>query len=146
MFLFFCFVVPGVVFTRLLCHFGVILVSVVVFWPPRAPLKGPRRKSDEKVGSLAAFWLPQGVPLEHVLCVFLKLFLVMFSKRFWEGFLGLWGFPPTTKSMVSYIRNHRFHISTWSSRTIENDAQSVPFRTPLGGFGRCWDLFWGIKK
>ena len=117
--------------------------------PQRAPPKGSRRKSDEKVGSLAACWPPQGVPLGSdflILLCFSEFFLVCFSKRFWEGSWGLWGPPPTMKMMVSLKRNHRLHISTWSSKTIENVVQRVPFGTPLGGFGCCWGPFWGMRK
>ena len=85
MFFCFCFVVLGVVFTQLLCHFGVILVSFWCPWGsfgdpgvPRAPLKGPRRKGDEIVGSLAAFWLPRGVPLGSIF----RCFFMFFSKCF----------------------------------------------------------------
>ena len=103
------------------CRFGDILVSFWCPWgsfgdpgAPRAPLKGQRRKSDEKVGSLAAFWLPLGVPLGsnfRYFCVFSVFFLAIFSKRFLEGFWGLRGPPPTMKIMVSSRRNHNFHIS-----------------------------------
>ena len=152
MFLFFSFVVLGVVFTRLLCHFAVILVSVGVFWRPwahRAPLKGPRQKSDEKVGSLVAFWHPQRVPLGTffgIFRVFSEFFVVCFSKSFLEGFWGLWAPPPTMRIMVSFKRNHCFHFSTWSSKTTENGVPWMPFGTPLGGFGGCWEPFWGMRK
>ena len=76
------------------CHFGVILVSVWCPWgsfgdpgAPRVPLKGPGRKTDEKVGSLVAFWHPQGVPLGSNFRYFLCFFGV-FCSLFFETLFG----------------------------------------------------------
>ena len=128
-------------------HFGIMLVSFWCPWvsfgdpgAPRAPLKGQRRKSDEKVGSLAAFWPPLGVPLGsnfRYFCVFSVFFLAIFSKRFLEGFWGLRGPPPTMKIMVSCKRNHYFHISTCTSQKIKMASNGYPFGIPLGGFESC---------
>ena len=54
---------------------------------------------------------------------------------------GVSGSPPTMKIMVSLTRNRYSHISTWSSKTIENGFQWVPFGIPFGGFGGCWGPF-----
>ena len=90
---------------------------------PRAPVKAPCRKSDENVGSLTAFWHPLGVPLGTIsgtFCVLFDTFSVHFFEASFEGFRSLRGPTPTVKTMVSFTRNHRFHISTWSSKIIEN--------------------------
>ena len=113
------------------CHFGTLGGSFGVCWGllatlglPRAPLKGPSRKSDENVGSFTALWSPLGVPLGTIFamfCVcFVTFFVCFFLKRYFEGFWSLGGPTPTVKTMVSSTRNHCFHISTWSSKIIEN--------------------------
>ena len=103
--------------------------------PPRGPLKGPSRKNHEKVD----FWSPFGRPKRSLwrpifgnFRVFFEVFSSCFSKSFLEGFGGLWGPPPTTKTMVSCTRNHHFHISTCTPKVTRNCLQWVPFWHPLG--------------
>ena len=120
----------GVILVSFWCHFGTLGGSFGVCWGllatlglPRAPLKGPSRKSDENVGSFTALWTPLGVPLGTIFvifCVLSLLVLYVFLIRFFEGFWILGGPTPTVKTMVSCTRNHCFHISTWSSTIIEN--------------------------
>ena len=120
----------GVILVSFWCHFGTLGGSFGVCWRllatlglPRAPLKGPSRKSDENVGSFTALWAPLGVPLGtifDIFRVFSLLFLYVFLKRFFEGFWSLDGPTPVVKMMISFTRNHCFHISTWSSKIIEN--------------------------
>ena len=137
----------------MLYHFGVILVSVGVFWRPwgcqGTPKGGPRRKSDEKVGSWALRGSSPGTPLgtqideksrksrseKHV-----GKHCVRCCTR------GVSGPPPTLKIMVLSKRNHRFHISIWSSKTTENNAQRVSFGTPLSGFWNFWAPFGRMNK
>jgi hypothetical protein len=112
------------------CHFGTLGESFRVCWGllatlglHRAPLKGPSRKSDENVGSFTALWVPLGVPLGiffAIFRVFSFFFLYAFLERFFGPFWSLGGPTPTLKTMVSCTRNHCFHISTWSSKVIEN--------------------------
>ena len=109
------------------CHFGTLLVSVGVFWRPWGSPGHPLRRHVEKVTKMLVRWPPFGIPLGSLwgqfsilFCVFSICVLYIFLKRFFEGFCSLWGPTPTVKTMVSCTRNHCFHISTWSSKIIEN--------------------------
>jgi hypothetical protein len=120
----------GVILVSFWCHFGTLGGSFGVCWRlfatlglPRAPLRGPSRKSNENVGSFTALWGPLEVPLEtnfDIFCVFSLLFLYVFLKRFFKDFRSLGGPTPTVKTVVSSTRNHCFHISSWSSKVTEN--------------------------
>ena len=82
----------SVIVVSFLCHFGTLGGSFGVCWSllatlglPRAPLKGPSRKSDENVGSLTAFWHPLRIPLGTIFGIFRffsLLVLYVFLKRF----------------------------------------------------------------
>ena len=135
-------VLPGIA-KQAFCRHGMVVFEVCVFFAffcdvAKLPFCAHRTQLfDENVGSLTAFWPPLGVPfftIFGIFCVFSILFLYIFLKRFFDGFWGLWGPPPTVKTMVSCTRNHGFHISTWSSKMTENCAQRVPFGMPLGSF------------
>ena len=133
------------------CCSGHRFYTLVSFWcpwgsfgepgAPRAFLKGQRRKSDEKVGSLAASWPPLGVPLGsnflYFSAFFSMFFLAIFSKRFLEGFWSLRGFPPTMKMMVSFRRNHYFRISPSLLKLPEFASNGYPL-------GSLWVVFGGV--
>ena len=60
----------SVILVSFWCHFGTLGGSFGVCWRllatlglPRAPLRGPSRKSNENVGLFTALWAPLEVPL-----------------------------------------------------------------------------------
>ena len=103
---------------------------------PRSPLRRHGRKSDRKSGlgvlPWNLFWAPSRRRIEKK----------SLRETCWNALRakcctrGVSGPPPTMKTMVSCTRNHRFHISTWSSKTTENGVQRVPLWDPLGRLGR----------
>ena len=136
-----------------LIHFGIIFVILGGFLAtlgsPGVPKGGRVGKVTEKVVRGSFVGPPLGSPLEHksttnrekvvprstleniVFKVLHKRCLRTPSDHEDDGFV---------------IRNHRLHISTWSPKTTENGVQWVPFRTPLGGFGGPWALFWRMNE
>ena len=125
----------GVLFVSFWCHFSVLGGLLATLGPPRGPLKGPSRKSNEKVCFWSPFGRPKGClwgPVFDIFCVFSLFVEVIFWKRFLERFCGLWGPPPTMKLMVLFIRNHHFNISTLTSKMTGIFFQWVPFWHPLG--------------
>ena len=77
---------------------------------------------------------------------YFPLFQVFFLKRFLKGFWGIWAPPPTMKMMVSFTRNHRFHISTCTSKVTGNYLQWVPFWHPLGSKMQKMGFQKAVKK
>ena len=72
-------------------YFGVRWGLLATLGLPRAPLKGPSRKSDENVGSLTAFWPPLGVPLGSNFRYFWYFFGIFSVYVFESIFLRLLG-------------------------------------------------------
>ena len=65
--------------------FGVCWDLLATLGLPRAPLKGPSRKSDENVGSFTALWAPLGVPLGTIFDIF-RVFSLLVLYAFFEAF------------------------------------------------------------
>ena len=131
-------------------NFGVILVSLGVFWGPRASQGTPQRGRVEKVmKKLVRGSSPGGSKFQQNRTKIAKKSLrgarwkVPVARCCTRGTSGP---PPTMKMSVSSTRNDHFHSSTWRPKAIENGVQWVPFGTPLGGFFVVRGNFSGDRK
>ena len=126
----------GTILVSFWYHFGVLGVSFGDLEPPRDPPRRQggksNRESDFWVLPWDPFWGPNRQRIEKK----------SFREARWNALCtkcctrGVPGYPPTMTTMVSCTRNHRFHMSTGSSKAIENGVQWVRLWDPLGRLGR----------
>ena len=116
-------------------YFGVRWGLLATLGLPRAPLRGPSRKSDENVGSLTAFWPPLGVPLGSNFRYFLYFFGIFSVYVFESIFLRLLGSLGTSSNHENdgfvYTKPSfsHFHLE------LQNDRKWCPKGTLLDAFG-----------
>ena len=140
-------VLPGIA-KQAFCRNGMVVLEVCVFFcvfcdVAKLPFCAHRtRLFDENVGSWV---LPGGSQFQQNPRKIEKKSL---GGARWKALCarcctrGASGPPPTMKTMVSFTRNHRFHISTCTSNTTENDVQGLPLCYPFGWFCKPSGTIW----